>query len=405
MKTHKFFQLFTLAVCAVTLAFVTGCEGPEGPQGPAGSAGATGPAGPAGEKGDDGTPGVAGNVTCLECHSADTPQSKLEEFHRSAHASGAIAVDYAGGRSSCAACHSHEGFLEFARTGTVAADITNPSAWECKTCHNIHTTFEAADYAFRLGDPVDLLMTDGTRQTTDALNNNTCINCHQSRRNIAYYDGLTEATFDTLAFTDPDDVAFYGDPANVAFGTNGGVLSLIEDLVDEDGELYDSLTVRFDIPLTNAFISSTHAGPHHGPQGNLWAGLVGSVDGTPFAAHDGGCVMCHMGPESGHSFIPEEENCTVTDCHGTFPDDDLEAIEDRIMAVGAELEALHAIHLDDPNAGYVYGNVHPIYASLPRAEFQAWWDFTFLLEDRSNGAHNPDYADTLLDAAEAALGI
>jgi Zn-finger protein len=273
MKTHKFFQLFTLAICAVTLAFVTGCEGPEGPQGPAGAAGATGPAGPAGPQGDDGTPGVAGNVTCLECHSADTPQSKLEEFHRSAHASGAIAVDYAGGQASCAACHSHEGFLEFARTGTVAADITNPSAWECKTCHNIHTTFEAADYAFRLGDPVDLLMTDGTRQTTDGLNNNTCLNCHQSRRNYEYYDApdAVDAQYERV-FTG-DDIAVY--ETTTAIGPAGSVTL---EPAGTNGSVADTLRVVFDVPAaTHAYISSTHAGPHHGPQGNLWAGLVGSV--------------------------------------------------------------------------------------------------------------------------------
>ena len=144
MKTHKFFRLFTLAMCAVAFAFVTGCEGPEGPMGPAGTNGTDGTNG---TNGTDGTNGVDGNVSCLECHSADNPQSKLEEFHRSAHSAGAIAVDYAGGRASCAECHSHEGFLEYDRTGTVAEDITNPSAWECKTCHNIHTTFEQTDYA------------------------------------------------------------------------------------------------------------------------------------------------------------------------------------------------------------------------------------------------------------------
>ena len=154
MKTDKFLKFLTLAMCAFAFAFVTGCEGPEGPQGPKGDTGAQGTQGDKGDKGDqgdpgtDGTDGVAGNVTCLGCHSADNPQAKLEEFSRSAHSAGAIAVDYAGGRSSCAECHSHEGFLEFARTGDVAANITNPSAWECKTCHNIHTTFEQTDYAW-----------------------------------------------------------------------------------------------------------------------------------------------------------------------------------------------------------------------------------------------------------------
>lgn len=385
MKTHKFFQLFTLAICAVTLAFVTGCEGPEGPQGPAGAAGAAGPAGPAGPKGDDGTPGVAGNVTCLECHSADTPQSKLEEFHRSVHAAGAIAVDYAGGRASCAQCHSHEGYLEYARTGDVAEDITNPSAWQCKTCHNIHTTFEAADYAFRLGDPVTL-MAGGA--TVDAANNNTCINCHQSRRGYVDYDDETTAVDETYdrKFTG-DDIAVY---TNAAIGPAG--TSVL------DG---DTLRVTFDVPAaTHAYISSTHAGPHHGPQGNIWAGTGGVTEGVAYDAHADGCVKCHMGPESGHSFMPKDENCTVTDCHGSDKQASLDAFYARIKAVGEALEAIHAVHYSDED-----GTWHPMYASLTRAQFQAWWNFQIVLEDRSKSAHNPAYADDLLSAAEATLGL
>ena len=80
MKTNKFFQLLTLAICAVAFAFVTGCEGPTGPMGPAGDKGDTGDTGAAGAKGDDGTQGVAGNVTCLECHSADTPPSQARRI-------------------------------------------------------------------------------------------------------------------------------------------------------------------------------------------------------------------------------------------------------------------------------------------------------------------------------------
>ena len=145
MRTNKFFQILTMAICAVAFAFVTGCEGPEGPQGPKGD---KGDQGDQGIQGDQGPQGDAGNVTCLECHEGDGIQEKQAQFHQSQHASGAIAVDYAGGRASCAQCHSHEGFVEFARTGSVGADIINPSAWQCKTCHNIHDTFTGEDISF-----------------------------------------------------------------------------------------------------------------------------------------------------------------------------------------------------------------------------------------------------------------
>jgi hypothetical protein len=390
MKTHKFFRFLTLAMCAVTFAFVTGCEGPEGPQGPAGTNGTDGTNGTNGTNGTDGTDGVDGNVTCLECHSADNPQAKLEEFHRSAHASGAIAVDYAGGRASCAKCHSHEGYLEFARTGTVAEDITNPSAWKCKTCHNIHTTFEQADYAFRLGDDVTLV----SGNVIAGGNNNTCINCHQSRRDYASYVVAEDKTY-TRKFTG-DAIEMY---TMAAVGPAGSIT------LNGAG---DTLTVVFDVPgATHVYINSEHAGPHHGPQGDLWAGENGSVPGTAYGAHSDGCVKCHMGPESGHSFIPKEANCTVTDCHGSSKEPALKAFEARIKAVGLALADLHAVHYDEAaeKADGLFFAFHPMYASLTSAQMQAWWDFTFLLEDRSKSAHNPAYAEALLSSAEATLGL
>lgn len=385
MKTNKFFQLFTLAICAVAFAFVTGCEGPEGSVGPKGDQGDTGATG---AKGDDGTQGVAGNVTCLECHSLDFREEKIEEFQRSVHFAGEIAVDYAGGRSSCARCHSHEGYLEFARTDDVLEDITSPSAWQCKTCHNIHTTFEQTDFAFRLGDPVTLIADD--TKTIDGANNNTCINCHQSRRAVAYYDGATEDKTYTRKFTG-DDIAVY---TTAAVGPAGSIT-----LIPGVAPAVDTLVVVFDVPVTtHAYISSTHAGPHHGPQGNVWAGVGGVTDGAAFGPHADGCVKCHMGPDSGHSFKPKEANCTVTDCHSSSKEDALDAFADDVHEIGEALETIHAVH-------YADGAFHPVYASLPRADFNAWWDFMVLLEDRSNSAHNPTYAKALRDGAKTQLGL
>jgi hypothetical protein len=385
MRKRIFLNCLIAASFVIGLAFMSGCEGPTGP---AGADGADGADGTNGVDGTDGTDGVDGNVTCLECHSATTPDEKATEFARSVHAAGAIAVDYAGSRTSCAQCHSHEGYLEFARTGSVAETIAIPTAWQCKTCHNIHTTFEQTDYAFRLGDPVTFV--SGT--TVDGLNNNTCLNCHQARRDVTNYDPpyANDTTF-TRTFTDPDDILIYNDPAHSAIGPAG------TRTLNGTG---DTLVVVFDVPTTHAYISSTHAGPHHGPQGNVWAGEIGVTAGVPFDAHADGCVKCHMGPESGHSFKPKSENCTVTDCHSSDKDDALEAFATRVDAVGAALEDLHAVHLDPEEGRY-----HPQYASLPRADFNAWWDFMVLYEDRSNSAHNPTYAKDLLDGAETQLGL
>jgi len=382
--------LGAVAVLIVGAILLSSCEGPMGPAGPAGQDGVDG------INGTDGTDGVDGNVTCLACHNTDTKEAIASEFAASQHASGSVAVAYAGGRASCARCHSHEGYLEFARTGDVANDFTNTSPWECSTCHAIHTDFAAGDYAFRLGDPVTLVA-DETIEI-DGGNNNTCINCHQARRTAASYDSETADTTYTRKFTG-DDIAVY---SNAAVGPAGSIT------LDQSGT-EDTLVVVFDIPVaTHAYISSTHAGAHHGPQANVWSGkAAGVVDGDAFAPHAPGCVACHMGPETGHSFHPDASACIACHADQSDKEDDLDDNAARLEAIALALAAEHAVHIDDAweSGDALFGAVHPVYASLERDVFNAWWDFTLLMEDRSNGAHNPTYVETLLDGIEAALGL
>jgi hypothetical protein len=358
-----------------------------------------GPAGPAGADGTDGIDGVDGqdgadgDVTCLVCHNDETQAQIASEFAGSQHSSGAIAVDYAGGRASCAECHSHEGYLEYARTGDVANNIANPSAWECQTCHELHTDFEAGDYAIRLGDPVTLYA-DETIELDGGINN-TCINCHQSRRTVSAYDDATEDETNTRRFTDPEDIAVY---SHAAVGPAGSIT-----LVPTE----DTLVVVYDVPLaTHAYISSSHAGPHHGPQANVWSGLAaGVVGGEAYAPHAPGCVSCHMGPGSGHSFWPVEANCA--ECHSSDKLPGLDATAVRLEAIALKLDEMHAVHIDDSweSGDALYGAVHPMYASLPRDDFNAWWDFMLVMEDRSLSAHNPTYVNTLLTGIETQLGL
>ena len=145
MKCSSTFKLILFGfICAFLASSCT----KEGPMGPAGTNGADG------ADGSDGRDGVDGNVTCLVCHASENMDKIQGQFAMSEHSVGAIAVDYAGGRASCAPCHSHEQFVQTMTVGYVAGDITNPGAWQCSTCHGIHETFEGVDYALRSSDPV-----------------------------------------------------------------------------------------------------------------------------------------------------------------------------------------------------------------------------------------------------------
>ncbi len=317
-----------------------------------------------GEDGLDGADGADGHVTCLVCHGGDNIEDIQGQFAMSVHKSGLVAVAYAGGRASCAQCHSHEGFVQFAEFGEIFGDITSPNAWECGTCHGLHDSFDADDYALRLNDPVVPIF-DATTTMDLKGNSNLCANCHQSRR---------------------------AEPA-------------------------------VDIPGGTYRITNTHYGPHHGAQANVVAGvgfaeIPGSIPyptaGTNTHLAQASCVGCHMadfsGGQGGHSWIPNIEACN--DCHSgddlvPVAEDELEydykgfqtLIEEDLVELRDLLMGLGVVAGDDEN-GY-----HPVVGDYPMIQAQAFFNWAGLDEDRSLGVHNPGYVRALLknsiDALEA----
>ncbi|HRZ78215.1 MAG TPA: hypothetical protein P5248_12645, partial [Bacteroidales bacterium] len=159
-------RIFTgmLTIFALVLGLqvvLTSCEGPEGPAGPQGPIG-----------GD-------GSVVCGACHNLSTDLlQKITQYEYSIHATGGTAIRST--TASCANCHSHEGFLEYMETGTVAAGIPVPLQPNCRTCHPIHETYTVADYALTYADPFVLNITE-EKASFDIGKGNLCANCHQPR--------------------------------------------------------------------------------------------------------------------------------------------------------------------------------------------------------------------------------
>ena len=343
MKYNSFLKIILFGFICAFIA--TSCV-KEGPMGPAGADGTDG------TNGANGRDGVDGKVTCQVCHSGTNMEAKQAEFAMSIHSSGAIAVDYAGGRASCARCHSHEGFTQFSVFGSVLGDITNPTAWKCNTCHGLHKSFEGTDYALRMIDPVvPIAAANGVMDLKG--NNNLCGTCHQSRS------------------AEPNK--------------------------DKPGENY-TLTVR------------TY--PHYSAQSNILYGnglaeIPGSVayptKGT--SAHltmDGGsCVGCHMGTfsakQGGHSFIPSLKACN--DCHGGTPStnynyggiqtdtkEKLDQLRDKLLAIGVITKTtVDGVDSYSPKPG-----------SVPMVQAQAVYNYFGIKYDRSYGVHNPKYVKAIL---------
>lgn len=375
----KTIKLLSFAFFAA--AILMSCEGPEGP---------------AGADGTNGIDGVDGTLACLECHSATVMDAIVEEFSMTKHA---IGESWARGTSaSCGRCHSHDAYVEFVRSGAeIAAAVSTPV--ECGTCHSDHQTLEG-DVSAPLREIAEVVVIVDPTKTFDHGKGNVCATCHQSRSTGSAYDKFTNDTSFTRKFTG-DDIAHY---TNAAFGPSGSA-SL--------NGTSDTLTVTFDVPVGYVYVSSTHAGPHHGPQANTFAGITGyPTAGVEFdrTGHTD-CVSCHLNDTTaasgfGHSFEPDVAQCDA--CHGTAVD--LEGIQAAFQTrIDAAVEELIALHLlgdaGTATSNYTVEDVHPMYSSSTREEFQAFWNIMCVLEDKSLGIHNIDYTDQMLDIVETNLGL
>lgn len=340
-----------------------------------------------GINGDDGLDGIdgvdgVGAQECIDCHSSSHREGIYDAYYAmtTAHSSGS---SWGRGKSqSCAQCHNNEGFIDYIETGAVATggyNISNPIT--CTGCHNTHRSFDfendGNDYAVRTLDGVNLIISDYTIDYGNA--SNLCANCHQPRTNTPTV----------------------GDYPGKYLQTSG------------------------------------HWGPHHGPQTALLEGLLGAyttftlVEDIPAvkqAAHrvdTGACIDCHMRGTTdgsyGHSWNPAGNNCAT--CHSA-PFEELElgysGYAEDIETLGTLLENVVGQAIDDnnepifeadgvtpvPQIGIVERDGdgwEPLTGLFDLKDAEAAWNFLFILEDKSKGIHNPNYAKSIIKNSIAAM--
>ena len=104
-QTKNLMKLFLAAVLLIVLSVA--CEGPEGPAGP------EGPQGPPGDSYVN-WEGYAEGIVCAECHNYDydTTYFVWGRKYQWAISKHAIGGDFERNSSSCAGCHTTEGFIE-----------------------------------------------------------------------------------------------------------------------------------------------------------------------------------------------------------------------------------------------------------------------------------------------------
>ena len=287
------------------------------------------------------------DLTCTQCHN-DTPliSSKRASWQESLHGSGTAFIEE-GGNKSCAFCHSGATFSASVAAGLsfdkVESGDANPTHQDCRTCHQIHTTYTEADFALETDAPVTQVVSG---LTFDGGAGNLCANCHQARRYMANFVDKTDAT------------------------------------------KFTATSPRFNTHLS--------------VQGDILLGSGGSgVEGKPgahYAMVEDTCVGCHMGgtETANHRMEPQITKCQ--ECHADAEDYDINgavtAIEERIAELKAALTA----------AGYLDADGAVVPGTWDEATATAIWNYEVMEEDASNGVHNPAYYNAMLDAAFAGLG-
>ena len=277
---------------------------------------------------------------CMSCHDDTTLiTGKQTGLSEAVHGTGEAYVR--GTSASCAGCHSGGGFSAMVAAGltpnTVEVGDPNPTRQDCRTCHQVHTSYTAADWALETTAPVALFAFDAA--VYDGGKGNLCANCHQPRRAIA--------------------------------------------AADDDG---------------NISVTSTHWGPHHGPQSAMLlglggAGLTGSPSGHATMVADT-CVTCHIGADYSHTFEPVMSSCLQCHDEGFDIDAAQAEVQELIDQLGELLRAKGLLDEED----------HPVVGVYPAAEASALWNYIFIaVEDGSLGVHNATYTRDLLQAALKAL--
>jgi hypothetical protein len=223
------------------------CEGPEGPAGPKGDPGDPGVAGPTGPAGADAL------NTCSECHDDNATIVAIEhQMAESVHGT----TDTFERENTCARCHNHQGFVAYVADGTTSTNVANPAPINCRTCHQVHTTYTDADYAFTTTDPVNMLYPAGATVDLGGAGN-LCATCHQARdMDVIPVIGGADVTI-------PADESRYG----THYGTQSNVIAA-EGLFEFTG----SATIDPGNPHLAAGCNTCHMAEAYGTQagGHTW---------------------------------------------------------------------------------------------------------------------------------------
>jgi hypothetical protein len=294
---------------------------------------------------------------CMNCHYDGTYMTAImAQWQTSVHATGA---GFERNGTTCAPCHTSEGFVETLETGadSTTAPVANPSVIGCRTCHHPHTTY---DFTLRTNEPVRIMLTG---EIFDRGNGNLCANCHQPR----ILSPLPIVGGDSVNITSTRWSPHHGTQSAMLIGTGG-----------------------YELPGSAAYENSEHTTA-------VTNGCPTCHMATPYGIQAGGHTMNLIYVNHGAD-VDLTTGCNRTGCHNKITSFDVDGVQTQVEGLLEELGTLLVTEgiLNDSTGEAIVGKWSSIQAG-------ALLNYLLVKEDRSMGVHNADYIRALLQNSIDAL--
>jgi predicted CXXCH cytochrome family protein len=337
-----------------------------------------------GPGGDHNTEGHYGDVTkisksldagvCNQCHDSPTHHNIGTNFNASAHATLLVSSAEASNKG-CWPCHNGSAFVDDAwrhnwskkptQADTLAGDPTFKSI-SCASCHDPHSAANPNQIRYM---NVDSLY-NGYKITAGGKGQ-LCMNCHRARSSV-------KVSVTSVAPKYGYNGRFGGHhsvQADFLFGQNGY----------NYGKILDTASIHLKVTL-NACVTCHMQGRNGQPNHGF------SMDSAGVKDFVGICNECHS--EVTSSF---DQKMASQDYDGNGK---IESFATEYNGLLAKLIA----KLPHDATGAVISAATDSTKILNRPDLvQGIWNYNLLVEDRSNGVHNPAYAIALLKASIAAI--
>jgi len=402
-----------------------GARGPDGKTGTVGDVGQTGPAGPQGEPGATGADGVgaggdmsAGALTtgCLgPCHGF---KGVVEQWKSSTHYATFVAnlggdeVASWTGPQACGNCHALDAIEQRVAGNVAFAGTAGPAGADHGQLNYLATTTSK--------------IAESTYAGHSSVAEVHCTTCHDSSAsNDPHVTGetYTVGSFPLRVPSGADDQALLEKSSAVGLsdGTAAGKFRAGNACMWCHKSRKD---VTNFITAANNSLTSTHWGPHEGPQADIYTGRGGyhyagkTYGNSSHQAFEDGCINCHM-PDiatnqnvGDHSFAPHLETCTSAGCHATAKSFDVGGGKSAMTAGIQELRV--ALNLKgwltrSASAPYVpltaddladsqlkLDLTMPGVSGLTGDEAGAVYNYLLLARGSAGGVHNPLYVRELI---------